>query len=151
MNSGNRLEFCKQAVAAQITKMAEDNPERKIGLVVFDNEVEIIGDGVEKPFMVTAADNMLNDYQKLLTNGQAQAGERMNKAIRETKESLLARVAGIHTKGTTALGPAVLTSVAMASKGKPGSQVIICTDGMANVGIGSFGRGGDAEAQQFYD
>lgn len=75
----------------------------------------------------------------------------MNKAIRETKESLLARVAGIHTKGTTALGPAVLTSVAMASKGKPGSQVIICTDGMANVGIGSFGRGGDAEAQQFYD
>lgn len=69
MNSGNRLEFCKQAVAAQITKMAEDNPERKIGLVVFDNEVEIIGDGVEKPFMVTAADNMLNDYQKLLTNG----------------------------------------------------------------------------------
>jgi len=69
MNSGNRLEFCKQAVAAQITKMAEDNPERKIGLVVFDNEVEIIGDGVEKPFMVTAATNMLNDYQKLLTNG----------------------------------------------------------------------------------
>jgi len=69
MNSGNRLEFCKQAVAAQITKMAEDNPERKIGLVVFDNEVEIIGDGVEKPFMVTAADNMLEDYQKLLTNG----------------------------------------------------------------------------------
>ena len=41
-------------------------------------------------------------------------------------------------KGTTALGPAVLTSVAMASKGAPGSQVIICTDGMANVGLGSF-------------
>lgn len=151
MRSGNRLESCKQAVAAQITKMAEDNPDRKIGLVVFDNEIEIIGDGVEKPMYVTAEDNMLNDYQKLLTNGQAQAGERMNKVIRETKESLLARVAGIQTKGTTALGPAVLTSVAMASKGKPGSQVIICTDGMANVGIGSFGRGGDAEAQQFYD
>lgn len=71
MRSGNRLESCKQAVAAQITKMAEDNPDRKIGLVVFDNEIEIIGDGVEKPMYVTAEDNMLNDYQKLLTNGQA--------------------------------------------------------------------------------
>lgn len=64
---------------------------------------------------------------------------------------MLARVAQIHTKGTTALGPAILTSVAMASKGAPGSQVIVCTDGMANVGIGSFGRGGDAAATQFYD
>jgi len=30
----------------------------------------------------------------------------------------------------------------MASKGAPGSQVIICTDGMANVGIGTFNRNG---------
>jgi hypothetical protein len=38
-------------------------------------------------------------------------------------------------------------SVAMASKGAPGSQVIICTDGMANVGLGAFSmynmQGGD--------
>ena len=40
------------------------------------------------------------------------------------------------------MGPGVLASVAMASKGAPGSQVIVCTDGMANVGIGSFGFGG---------
>lgn len=151
MNSGNRLEFCKQAVAAQISKMAEDNPNRKIGLVVFDNEIEVIGDGIEKSQTITNADNMLMDYAKLLANGQTQAGERLNKTIGETKESLLARVAQIHTKGTTALGPAILTSVAMASKGAPGSQVIVCTDGMANVGIGSFGRGGDAAATQFYD
>jgi Mg-chelatase subunit ChlD len=62
----------------------------------------------------------------------------MNKTISETKDALLARVGQMHTKGRTALGPAVLTSVAMASKGAPGSQVIICTDGMANVGLGSF-------------
>ncbi len=151
MSSGNRLGACKQAVAAQISKMAEDNPNRKIGLVVFDNEIEVIGDGIEKSQTITNADNMLMDYAKLLANGQTQADERLNKTIGETKESLLARVAEIHTKGTTALGPAVLTSVAMASKGAPGSQVIICTDGMANVGIGSFGRGMDAEATKFYD
>lgn len=40
--------------------------------------------------------------------------------------------------GPTALGPALLTAVAMASQGAPGSQVIICTDGLANVGLGAF-------------
>lgn len=30
----------------------------------------------------------------------------------------------------------------MASKGAPGSQVIICTDGMANVGLGTFAQRG---------
>ena len=63
----------------------------------------------------------------------------MNRPICETKESLLHRVSQMQTKGATCLGPAVLTSVAMASKGAPGSQVIILTDGMANQGIGSFG------------
>jgi len=66
----------------------------------------------------------------------------MNKPVSETKDALQNRVAAMSTKGRTALGPAVLTSVAMASKGAPGSQVIICTDGMANVGIGAFSNNG---------
>ena len=40
------------------------------------------------------------------------------------------------TNGGTALGPGLLASVAMAAKGKPGSKVIICTDGEANAGVG---------------
>ena len=36
------------------------------------------------------------------------------------------------------MGSAVLTSIIMASKGAAGSQVIICTDGEANTGIGRF-------------
>jgi len=71
----------------------------------------------------------------------------MNKPVCETKDSLLHRVSEMHTKGATCLGPAVLSSVAMASKGAPGSQVIILTDGMANQGIGSFrGFGGGNDA-----
>jgi hypothetical protein len=44
----------------------------------------------------------------------------------------------IEETGPTALGPAVLTSVAMAAEGKPGSTVVICTDGLSNVGLGAF-------------
>jgi hypothetical protein len=37
----------------------------------------------------------------------------------------------------TALGPAILTSVALAANGgKPGSSVFVCTDGLANYGLG---------------
>ena len=35
----------------------------------------------------------------------------------------------------TALGPAMLVGVAMTA-GVPGSKVIVCTDGMANYGLG---------------
>ncbi len=38
--------------------------------------------------------------------------------------------------GATALGPALYYSVLEASK-KNGSQVILCTDGLANKGIGN--------------
>lgn len=38
--------------------------------------------------------------------------------------------------GPTALGPALVSSVMLASKGKAGSKVILCTDGLANVGLG---------------
>ena len=38
--------------------------------------------------------------------------------------------------GATALGPALLFSITMASQ-RTASKVIICTDGLANVGLGS--------------
>ena len=39
----------------------------------------------------------------------------------------------------TALGPALVISIFMASK-VVGSKVVLCTDGCANVGVGSLGR-----------
>jgi hypothetical protein len=48
------------------------------------------------------------------------------------------------TLGCTAMGPATLCSVLMAGKHQLGSNVVICTDGEANEGLGSFNlRGGE--------
>lgn len=55
--------------------------------------------------------------------------------------------------GCTALGPGLLTAVAMAAEGAPGSMVVLCTDGMATDGLGSFGSGGSeqsAKSDEFY-
>ena len=44
----------------------------------------------------------------------------------------------LEENGPTALGPAVLTAVSIAGEGALGSTVILCTDGLANVGLGAF-------------
>ena len=80
----------------------------------------------------------LNNYDEVLNSALQQAEERMRQPISTTKDALLQRVANLQPRGMTALGPAVLSAVALATKGQTGSQVIVCTDGMANVGIGTF-------------
>jgi hypothetical protein len=35
----------------------------------------------------------------------------------------------MRTEGSTALGPGLLTAIALAGEGSLGSQVIVCTDG----------------------
>jgi len=70
------------------------------------------------------------------------------KGIKDTYNQLEQKIKFLRTECSTALGPALLLSIAFASK-LPGSSVILCTDGCANVGIGSLYN--VAEAQKFYD
>jgi len=68
---------------------------------------------------------------------------------------LTAKLMGLEETGPTALGPAVATSIAMAAEGAPGSQVVICTDGLANVGLGAFDEAKTddeiAKVDEFYE
>ena len=45
-------------------------------------------------------------------------------------------VKGLHTSGCTALGPALSICAGFLSK-VPSSEIVLCTDGMPNVGVGS--------------
>ena len=63
MKRDNRLELCKKAISAQINSMAANNGQRKVGIVTFSSEVEIIGDGVEKS-------QVLNDQALLCSTSQ---------------------------------------------------------------------------------
>lgn len=61
----------------------------------------------------------------------------------------------IEETGPTALGPGILTSVSLAAQGSPGSSVVICTDGLANIGLGAFDEcvteADTTAAEQFYE
>lgn len=53
---------------------------------------------------------------------------------------LTAKVGSLSTGGTTALGPALAMCVGMASN-FPTAEVILCTDGVSNVGVGNLDGG----------
>ena len=145
----SRMQCLQSAIDQQIADMANGAQDRKIGLVAFNNEVTIVGDGSQEP--QTISGDKLSDYDFLIKNGTEQGGLRMNHKINETQKQLTEKLMGFEETGPTALGPAVATAIAMASEGAPGSQVVICTDGLANVGLGSFENPKcKEESEQFY-
>jgi len=63
--------------------------------------------------------------------------------------ALKTKVQGLNTAGCTTLGPALAVSVAMASDQPTSSQIILCTDGIRNTGVGQFS--GYRDATGFYN
>jgi hypothetical protein len=43
----------------------------------------------------------------------------------------------LRATNSTALGPGMLSAIGLAGEGSLGSQVIVCTDGESNMGIGT--------------
>lgn len=70
-------------------------------------------------------------------------------SIKSSKDRLAKQLLDLEEIGATALGPALFFSVCMASK-QPGSQVILCTDGLANTGLGSLDVKDIEESTRFY-
>lgn len=57
--------------------------------------------------------------------------------LSDSFDSLIKNMTKTESKGQTALGPGLLSAIEVASKGSPGSSVVLCTDGLANIGLGS--------------
>ena len=60
----------------------------------------------------------------------------MSKPIIHSYDKILDNLNKLKENGQTALGPAISSSLGLASQGLPGSCVVLCTDGIANIGIG---------------
>lgn len=127
----SRLQALQAAIATQVESLAKAKPSQRVGLVTFASDVTIYSDGTGEPRVL--AGSRLNDFAALRAAGD---GATPAKPVKETAEALVRRVYGLREEGATALGPAVLVAVAMAA-GRPGSRVVIVTDGMANTGLGS--------------
>ncbi|XP_072129134.1 circularly permutated Ras protein 1-like isoform X2 [Mobula birostris] len=127
----SRLQAVQEAVNQSLNYLFETSPRTRVALVTFNNEVTIYGDGLGTPR--TLEDFELIDQEYLKTKG---AEEALPQCISDSRDALRRRVQLLQECGSTALGPAALVSIAMASR-KSGSKVIICTDGRANTILGN--------------
>eukprot|EP00347_Sterkiella_histriomuscorum_P012379 403368807 len=132
----SRLQCVQAAIDAQLTEMSQGAPNRKVGLVTFNGEVTLIGDATKAP--QTIAGDKLFDYDFLVNNGLTEGSSRLQNTISETREKLQHALMSVEETGPTALGPALVTAISMAAQGNSGSTVVLCTDGLANVGLGAF-------------
>lgn len=138
-----RLECVKFAIDEQLRKLIQDSPDVKVGFVLFGTSVTVLGDGITSDYNLQAdSGNYRGIFDEALNLGQTY----VTKPLKDVLQHLLMQLQIMETNGTTALGPGLLASVAIISaRGLPGSKVILCTDGQANVGIGEVGgHNGDA-------
>eukprot|EP01127_Copromyxa_protea_P015702 TRINITY_DN4564_c0_g1_i3.p1 TRINITY_DN4564_c0_g1~~TRINITY_DN4564_c0_g1_i3.p1 ORF type:complete len:654 (+),score=143.17 TRINITY_DN4564_c0_g1_i3:848-2809(+) len=145
----SRLQCVQAAVTTQIEKLCETSPETKVALITFSNEVNILGDGSQEPVVI--AGDKLSSWEGLMEIGKQ---FRIASCVGEAKKTLLDTLWGLEEGGRTALGPALQVSIAVASI-KPGSTIVLCTDGLANMGVGAledieFIEGSDTNAKLFY-
>lgn len=142
----SRLECVQAAIESQLHAMSITSSTRKVGLVTFSSDVTIYGDGVTDPVILTG--NRLNNFENCLETGLSLQNKLVN-CVKDTKENLIEKVLNLTESGPTALGPALISAIGLASNGLPGSRVIICTDGLANVGIGRLDEDSNV-AEDFY-
>lgn len=67
--------------------MQKNTPDRKIGLVTFNHEVTIIGDGTKIPSVI--AGDKLSNFDYLLENGVESQKKNILMPIKDTKKELV--------------------------------------------------------------
>ncbi|XP_072281763.1 circularly permutated Ras protein 1-like [Pyxicephalus adspersus] len=127
----SRMEAVKSGLSETLDLLYRQHPRKRVALVTFSDQVKIYGDGTMEPQVLEDCELLDTDYLK--SQGENQP---MPRTLEETLHVLKARIECLKETGATALGPAALLSIAMASK-RPGSKVIICTDGRANTDLGN--------------
>ncbi|XP_075045997.1 circularly permutated Ras protein 1-like [Mixophyes fleayi] len=127
----SRMEAMKSGLSQTLEYLHKKHPRKRVALVTFSDQVKIYGDGTIQPQVLEDSELLDPDYLK--SQGENQP---VPQTLEETLHVLEAKIDCLKERGVTALGPAALVSIAMAAK-RPGSKVIICTDGKANTDLGN--------------
>lgn len=127
----SRLEFVQKAVLDCVQRLSEQQPNTRVGLITFNYKVTLHGYEHYQTQYLSSDELIDTEYLK-----HAAASFLSPPPISKNKDNLQRQVMGLKESGTTALGPAALLTIEMASR-HPGSKVIICTDGKANTELGN--------------
>ncbi|CAG5134201.1 unnamed protein product, partial [Candidula unifasciata] len=126
-----------------IIRLSQSQPETRVGLVTFQEDVNVYGDGSK---FVTVQGDQLKHKDELVAIGKKESDLR---PVHESAASLKEKIALLDELGRTALGPALVIAQTMAADVE-GSKVILCTDGVANIGLGRLEDITEIEINSFY-
>ena len=149
MNSVNRLETLQAAITSNIKKITKDSPNVKVGLVTFNSNVTIYGDCLSKPIKIEEKD----DEEKIKKLG-VEYSNLISNPISKTSDKILSVLNSIEENGCTALGPGIVLSLSLLKNAKKGSRIFLCTDGLANDGIGKINEDDEKDIEktkEFYE
>ena len=136
----------KQALNRQLERLAINQPDRKVQLIKFSSDVDMLR--VNGTHHRCKAD--FKKYKALVDEGKKFAMDTSVPPISESCSNLMTKVDSMCTKGCTALGPAVSEAMGIAM-GTAGSEIVLCTDGAPNQGVGGDGSfGEDGNMDNFY-
>jgi small GTP-binding protein len=145
----NRLECVQAAINVALNELARAKPHARVVLVTFANDVHVYASATEPPTVI--AGDKLNSVEQLRAacrKLELSAAPR----VASDKEALVDRVMQLTEGGATALGPALVVGTAIAALQK-NATVTLCTDGLANIGVGALDGTTGAEtraASAFY-
>ena len=117
----SRKQCVLAAIETQLEEIKKQHPQRKVGIVTFNNEVCIYGDAVNPPEIITG-DKLFKKNVKLYLNIffikykeiediiKTKCEEKIKNSIEYSCDGILKQFCNIESKGQTALGPALLSS-----------------------------------------
>jgi hypothetical protein len=130
-----RLMAIQAAVHTQIEAIRKTSPDTVVSLIGFAAGIEVYGDGLDEELFVNESDAPFDSFDRLSNLGYEYRHLSSN-PVHTSCDMLLERLYKLTARGITALGPAVAIACGMV-KSNPGSKIIVCTDGVANHGIGN--------------
>eukprot|EP00211_Chloroparvula_japonica_P002535 CAMPEP_0119119496 /NCGR_PEP_ID=MMETSP1310-20130426/965_1 /TAXON_ID=464262 /ORGANISM="Genus nov. species nov., Strain RCC2339" /LENGTH=480 /DNA_ID=CAMNT_0007108937 /DNA_START=17 /DNA_END=1455 /DNA_ORIENTATION=- len=140
-----RLQALQSAVDKQLDTLPDST---RVALVTFAEEVVLYGDCRIEPRVLAGGKLESPDVLRSACEAMPTPGP-----LRDTKEQIRKKIWDVVEGGRTALGPSLVAAQAIA-KGHAGAQVILVTDGVANIGVGSLDQPKDVAsfnaAKNFY-
>lgn len=137
----SRMECMQAAVTIQLQEIARAHPDRKILLITFNNDVTVHGDASAKFNKQIVAGAKLNQQDKLESIGAGISIDGLA-SVSKAKKDLGDKILELQANGATALGPALVVALAAAQSSRR-SEIILCTDGASNEGVGKVEEGRD--------
>ena len=147
----SRLECVQAAIENNMNKILKNSPDTSVGLVTFSTEITIFGDCCSNKVIIK--NNNFNDEQKLKDFGTENSNLIKN-PIKTSSKKISKTLSELNENGQTALGPALYVSLSLLFNNNQNGEIFLCTDGRANLGLGTLSDINGMEEQEslnFYD